>query len=172
VNAETPPGGRPSGTPAQRSLRDSQLSQRGMAYQSQGGEHDTIDPPRVLANSWNLSSSVLCDKASHIARALPAGEKSLLAGVPMSWDGEVGGIVSVVVTSGKGAHFSRCRRARLLDLCLGDTARMTDTPPDAVAGNDHGTAAAGVTFHAADRRRGVGRRRSWPGVFGLPYWQV
>ena len=59
-------------------------------------------------------------------------QKSLLAGVPMSWMVKWAGSFPVFVTGGKGAHFTDVDGREYIDLCLGDTGAMTGHAPDVV----------------------------------------
>jgi glutamate-1-semialdehyde 2,1-aminomutase len=98
-------------------------------------------------------------------------QKSLLAGVPMSWMVKWAGSFPVFVTDGHGAHFADVDGHDYVDLCLGDTGAMTGHAPepvlDAIAQRLHN----GVTFMLPTEDA------VWVGEeltrrFGLPYWQV
>ncbi len=98
-------------------------------------------------------------------------QKSLLAGVPMSWMIKWAGSFPVFVTSGKGAHFTDVDGHDYLDLCLGDTGAMTGHAPDPVLAAITGRVRQGVTFMLPTEDA------VWVGEelarrFGLPYWQV
>jgi glutamate-1-semialdehyde 2,1-aminomutase len=98
-------------------------------------------------------------------------QKSLLAGVPMSWMVKWAGAFPVFVTTGKGAHFTDVDGHDYIDLCLGDTGAMTGHAPEPVLEAITARMRNGVTFMlpTEDAVR-VGEelvRR-----FGLPYWQV
>ncbi len=98
-------------------------------------------------------------------------QKSLLAGVPMSWMVKWAGSFPVFVTGGKGAHFTDVDGHDYIDLCLGDTGSMTGHAPDPVLDAITERTRQGVTFmlpteDAIYVGEELARR------FGLPYWQV
>ena len=98
-------------------------------------------------------------------------QKSLLAGVPMSWMVKWAGSFPVFVTGGQGAHFSDVDGHDYIDLCLGDTGAMTGHAPEAVLDAITERMRQGVTFmlptaDAVYVGEELARR------FGLPYWQV
>jgi glutamate-1-semialdehyde 2,1-aminomutase len=98
-------------------------------------------------------------------------QKSLLAGVPMSWMVKWAGAFPVFVTTGKGAHFTDVDGHDYIDLCLGDTGAMTGHAPDPVLEAITERMRQGVTFMLPTEDA------VWVGEeltrrFGLPYWQV
>lgn len=98
-------------------------------------------------------------------------QKSLLAGVPMSWMVKWAGAFPVFVTTGKGAHFTDVDGHDYIDLCLGDTGAMTGHAPDPVLDVITERMRQGVTFMLPTEDA------VWVGEelarrFGLPYWQI
>jgi glutamate-1-semialdehyde 2,1-aminomutase len=98
-------------------------------------------------------------------------QKSLLAGVPMSWMVKWAGSFPVFVTGGSGAHFTDVDGHNYVDLCLGDTGAMTGHAPEVVLEAITERMRQGVTFmlpteDAVYVGEELARR------FGLPYWQV
>jgi len=98
-------------------------------------------------------------------------QKSLLAGVPMSWMVKWAGAFPVFVTEGKGAHFTDVDGHDYIDLCLGDTGAMTGHAPEPVLEAITKRMHSGVTFMLPTEDA------VWVGEelarrFGLPYWQV
>ena len=98
-------------------------------------------------------------------------QKSLLAGVPMSWMVKWAGAFPVFVTEGHGAHFTDVDGHEYIDLCLGDTGAMTGHAPEPVLEAITNRIRSGVTFMLPTEDA------VWVGEeltrrFGLPYWQV
>lgn len=98
-------------------------------------------------------------------------QKSLLAGVPMSWMVRWAGRFPVFVESGKGAYFTDVDGHRYLDLCLGDTGAMTGHAPDISVQALTAQAQRGLTFMLPTENA------IWVGEelarrFGLAYWQI
>ncbi len=98
-------------------------------------------------------------------------QKSLLAGVPMSWMIKWAGSFPVFVTGGQGAHFADVDGHDYVDLCLGDTGAMTGHAPAPVLDDITARLRQGVTFMLPTEDA------VWVGEelarrFGLPYWQV
>ena len=98
-------------------------------------------------------------------------QKSLLAGVPMSWMIKWAGSFPVFVTGGQGAHFADVDGHDYVDLCLGDTGAMTGHAPAPVLDAIAERVRQGVTFMLPTEDvvwvgEELARR------FGLPYWQV
>lgn len=98
-------------------------------------------------------------------------QKSLLAGVPMSWMIKWAGSFPVFVTGGQGAHFADVDGHDYIDLCLGDTGAMTGHAPAPVLDAITERVRQGVTFMLPTEDA------VWVGEelarrFGLPYWQV
>jgi glutamate-1-semialdehyde 2,1-aminomutase len=98
-------------------------------------------------------------------------QKSLLAGVPMSWMVKWAGSFPVFITGGSGAHFTDVDGHDYIDLCLGDTGAMTGHAPGVVLDALTERLRQGVTFmlpteDAVFVGEELARR------FGLPYWQV
>jgi len=98
-------------------------------------------------------------------------QRSLLAGVPMSWMVRWAGPFPVFVRDAAGAHFTDVDGHRYLDLCLGDTGAMTGHAPAAAVGAIVDRVRRGVTYmlpteDAVVVGEELARR------FGLPYWQV
>ena len=98
-------------------------------------------------------------------------QRSLLAGVPMSWMTRWPGPYPVFVDDASGGRFTDVDANTYIDLCLGDTGAMTGhSLPATVASVEH-QAARGITtmlpstdaIAVADELR----RR-----FGLPVWQI
>jgi len=98
-------------------------------------------------------------------------QKSLLAGVPMSWMVKWAGAFPIFVTEGHGAHFTDVDGHEYIDLCLGDTGAMTGHAPEPVLAAITERMRNGVTFMLPTEDA------VWVGEeltrrFGLPYWQV
>jgi glutamate-1-semialdehyde 2,1-aminomutase len=130
----------------------------------------TIDRSR-LAEQLELEQQRFIDTHPLSHRLFRRAQKSLLAGVPMSWMVKWAGSFPVFVTSGKGAHFADVDGLDYIDLCLGDTGAMTGHAPDAVLDAITERMRQGVTFmlpteDAVYVGEELARR------FGLPYWQV
>ncbi len=130
----------------------------------------TIDRAR-LARQLELEQQRFIDTHPKSRELFQRAQKSLLAGVPMSWMVKWAGSFPVFVTSGKGAHFTDVDGQDYLDLCLGDTGAMTGHAPDAVLETITARLRQGVTFmlptvDAVWVGEELARR------FGLPCWQV
>jgi glutamate-1-semialdehyde 2,1-aminomutase len=130
----------------------------------------TIDRAR-LARQLELEQQRFVDTHPKSHGLFRRAQKSLLAGVPMSWMVKWAGSFPVFVTSGKGAHFTDVDGHDYIDLCLGDTGAMTGHAPDAVLEKITERMRQGVTFMLPTEDA------VWVGEelarrFGLPYWQV
>jgi glutamate-1-semialdehyde 2,1-aminomutase len=98
-------------------------------------------------------------------------QRSLLAGVPMSWMVRWPGGFPLFVAEGTGAHFTDVDGHRYLDLCLGDTGAMTGHAPAVAVAAIADRASRGITFMLPTEDA------VWVGEelqrrFGLPYWQM
>lgn len=100
-----------------------------------------------------------------------AAQRSLLAGVPMSWMTRWPGPYPVFVDDASGGRFTDVDGNTYIDLCLGDTGAMTGhSLPATVAAIDH-QASRGITtmLPSADAIAVGDELRS---RFGLPIWQI
>jgi glutamate-1-semialdehyde 2,1-aminomutase len=130
----------------------------------------TIDRNR-LQQQLELEQKRFVDTHPHSRELFERAQKSLLAGVPMSWMVKWAGAFPVFVTTGKGAHFTDVDGHEYIDLCLGDTGAMTGHAPEPVLEAITNRMRNGVTFMLPTEDA------VWVGEeltrrFGLPYWQV
>ncbi len=131
---------------------------------------NTIDRAR-LAQQLEVEQQHFNDIHLKSQALFQRAQKSLLAGVPMSWMVKWAGSFPVFVTCGQGAHFTDVDGHDYVDLCLGDTGAMTGHAPDVVLEAITDRLRHGVTFmlpteDAVYVGEELARR------FGLPYWQM
>jgi glutamate-1-semialdehyde 2,1-aminomutase len=95
-------------------------------------------------------------------------QRSLLAGVPMSWMVRWAGPFPVFVRDAAGAHFTDVDGHRYLDLCLGDTGAMTGHAPETAVGAIVERVRRGVTY-MLPTEDAVAVGEELARRFGLPY---
>jgi glutamate-1-semialdehyde 2,1-aminomutase len=130
----------------------------------------TIDR-RHLAQQLEIEQQRFVEAHPRSRELFERAQKSLLAGVPMSWMVKWAGAFPVFVTEGHGAHFTDVDGHEYIDLCLGDTGAMTGHAPEPVLEAITKRIRSGVTFMLPTEDA------VWVGEeltrrFGLPYWQV
>jgi glutamate-1-semialdehyde 2,1-aminomutase len=88
----------------------------------------TIDRDR-LKSLMAKERQKFVDERPNSKALFERASKSLLAGVPMKLDDEMGRSLSTVRAGSPRRSFLRCRWSRYIDLCLGDTGAMTGHSP-------------------------------------------
>ncbi|MEY4390879.1 MAG: hypothetical protein RLZZ400_622 [Actinomycetota bacterium] len=98
------------------------------------------------------------------------GNRSMMAGVPMSWMAKWPGGFPVYVAAAKGSRFTDVDGIEYVDFCLGDTGAMVGHSPDASVRAIKSQLDKGITFMLPTESAAVAAS-TLAERFGVPKWQ-